>query len=79
MRRLPLLPLGLPAALMCSGVRRFACILEDDPGVERWFKPAKGQFQIFYRHQHQDQPYEPDFAVETKTESCCANRSGRPK
>ena len=48
--------------------RRFAGILEDDPGVEKWFKPAKGQFQIFYRHEHQDQQYEPDFAVETKTE-----------
>ncbi|MBL8215162.1 MAG: hypothetical protein JNK87_30870 [Bryobacterales bacterium] len=48
--------------------RRFACILEDDPNVEKWFKPAKGQFQIFYRHQHQDQQYEPDFAVETATE-----------
>jgi type III restriction enzyme len=48
--------------------RRFAVILEGDPTVEKWFKPAKGQFQIFYRHEHQDHPYEPDFAVETKTE-----------
>jgi type III restriction enzyme len=43
-------------------------ILETDPTVEKWFNPAKGQFQIFYRHAHQDHSYEPDFAVETKTE-----------
>jgi len=48
--------------------RRFAVILENDPAVEKWFKPAKAQFQIFYRHAHQDHPYEPDFCVETKTE-----------
>lgn len=49
-------------------VRRFACVLEDDPGVEKRIKSTKGQFQLFYPHQHQDQQYEPDFAVETKTE-----------
>jgi type III restriction enzyme len=48
--------------------RRFAVILENDEAVEKWFKPAKTQFQIFYRHAHQELPYEPDFAVETKTE-----------
>ncbi len=48
--------------------RRFAMILESDETVEKWFKPAKSQFQIFYRHAHQEFPYEPDFAVETKTE-----------
>ena len=48
--------------------RRFAVILENDETVEKWLKPAKGQFQIFYRHAHQEFPYEPDFAVETKTE-----------
>lgn len=43
--------------------RRFAIILEDDAEVLKWFKPAKGQFQIHYRN---DQSYEPDFVVETK-------------
>ena len=43
-------------------------ILENDSGVEKWFKLAKGQFQIFFRHAHHDYQYEPDFAVETKTE-----------
>jgi len=48
--------------------RRFAVILENDEAVEKWFKPAKTQFQIFYRHAHQEFPYEPDFAVEARTE-----------
>jgi type III restriction enzyme len=42
--------------------RRFAVILEDDESVPKWVKPAKGRFQIHYRH---DQSYEPDFVVET--------------
>ncbi len=44
--------------------RRFAIILEDDTDVLKWFKPAKGDFQIYYR---QEEAYEPDFVVETKT------------
>ena len=28
--------------------RRFAVILEDDGDVLKWFKPARGQFQIYY-------------------------------
>ena len=43
--------------------RRFAVILEDDPDVLKWMKPARGQFQIYY---NKDQSYEPDFVVETK-------------
>jgi type III restriction enzyme len=42
--------------------RRFAMILEDDESVLKWVEPAKGRFQIHYRH---DQSYEPDFVVET--------------
>ena len=43
--------------------RRFSIILEEKGNeVVKWFKPAKGQFQIFY---HQDSRYEPDFVVET--------------
>ena len=45
--------------------RRFAVILENDPDVEKWFKPAKGDFQIHYSH---DESYEPDFVVETAGE-----------
>ena len=44
--------------------RRFAVILENDEGILKWFKPAKGDFQIHYSH---DESYEPDFVVETKT------------
>ena len=43
--------------------RRFAVILENDEDVLKWFKPAKGDFRIHYRH---DESYEPDFVVETK-------------
>jgi type III restriction enzyme len=43
--------------------RRFAVILEDDGDVLKWFKPARGQFQIYY---NKDAAYEPDFVVETK-------------
>ncbi len=42
--------------------RRFASVLEHDKEVLKWFKPAKGQFQIHYRS---DENYEPDFVVET--------------
>ncbi len=45
--------------------RRFAAILENDEVVLKWFKPAKGDFQIHYSH---DKSYEPDFVVETTTE-----------
>ncbi|MEI6056911.1 MAG: DEAD/DEAH box helicase family protein [Lentisphaerota bacterium] len=42
--------------------RRFAVILENDKTVEKWFKPAKGDFQIHYTS---TESYEPDFVVET--------------
>lgn len=44
--------------------RRFAVILENDAEAVKWFKPAKGDFQIHYAN---DGDYEPDFVVETKT------------
>ena len=44
--------------------RRFAVILENDENTLKWFKPAKGDFQIHYSH---DASYEPDFVVETAT------------
>lgn len=46
--------------------RRFAAIVERD--ALRWFKPAKGQFQIFYRLGSGLQQYVPDFVVETDDE-----------
>lgn len=46
--------------------RRFAVILERD--ALKWFKPAKGQFQIFYKLGAEQPEYVPDFVVET--DSC---------
>ena len=42
--------------------RRFAVILERD--ALKWFKPAKGQFQIFYKLGTEQPEYIPDFVVE---------------
>jgi type III restriction enzyme len=43
--------------------RRFAIILERD--AIKWLKPAKGQFQIFYKLGTEQPEYIPDFVVET--------------
>jgi len=43
--------------------RKLALILERD--ALKWFKPAKGQFQIFYRHGAEHPEYQPDFIAET--------------
>jgi type III restriction enzyme len=45
--------------------RRFAVILERD--ALKWFKPAKGQFQIYYKLAAEQPEYIPDFVVETDT------------
>ena len=42
--------------------RQFAVLLESEPEVLKWFKPAPDVFQIDYA---QGQNYEPDFVVET--------------
>jgi len=42
--------------------RRFAVILERD--ALKWFKPAKGQFQIYYKLGTEQPEYIPDFVVE---------------
>jgi type III restriction enzyme len=44
--------------------RRFAVLLEDERDDLKWFKPGKGQLNIFYSADHS---YEPDFIVETAT------------
>jgi len=43
--------------------RRFCIILERD--VLKWFKPAKGQFQIYYKLGTEQPEYIPDFVAET--------------
>ncbi len=45
--------------------RRLAKILETD--AVKWFKPAKGQFQMFYRDGADHREYVPDFVAETET------------
>jgi type III restriction enzyme len=42
--------------------RRFAVILERD--ASKWFKPAKGQFQIYYKLGSEQPEYIPDFVAE---------------
>ncbi|MCC7486565.1 MAG: hypothetical protein IT529_16450 [Burkholderiales bacterium] len=46
--------------------RKLAVILERD--ALRWFKPAKGQFQIFYRQGSEHLEYQPDFVAEVDGE-----------
>jgi type III restriction enzyme len=43
--------------------RRLALILER--AAVRWFKPAKGQFQIYYKLGPEESEYVPDFVAET--------------
>jgi type III restriction enzyme len=43
--------------------RKLAVILERE--AIKWFKPAKGQFQIFYRQGADHAEYQPDFVAET--------------
>jgi type III restriction enzyme len=45
--------------------RVLAVILDRE--VEKWFRPAKGQFQIFYRSGADHLEYQPDFVAETET------------
>jgi len=42
--------------------RRFAVILERD--AQKWFKPAKGQFKIYYKEGAEHPEYVPDFVAE---------------
>ncbi|MCK9608672.1 MAG: DEAD/DEAH box helicase family protein [Methylomonas sp.] len=46
--------------------RRFAIILERDG--QKWFKPAKGQFQIYYKLGTEQPEYVPDFVAETESQ-----------
>jgi type III restriction enzyme len=45
--------------------RRFAVILERD--ALKWFKPAKGQFQMYYKLGSEQPEYIPDFVAEIKS------------
>ncbi len=43
--------------------RLLSVILERD--TLKWFRPAKGEFKIYYRARHGQAQYQPDFAAET--------------
>ena len=43
--------------------RRLAVILERE--ALKWFRPAKGQFQIYYKQGADHPEYQPDFVAET--------------
>ena len=45
--------------------RKLAIILDRD--AEKWFKPALGQFQIYYQAGIEQKEYQPDFVAETAT------------
>ncbi len=45
--------------------RRLAVLLDDEPSVLQWMKPAPNQFRI---EDADGRPYQPDFVVETKSE-----------
>jgi type III restriction enzyme len=44
--------------------RKLAVVLDRE--ALKWFKPAKGQFQLFYRSGIEDLEYQPDFVAETQ-------------
>ncbi len=46
--------------------RRLAVILDRE--AQKWFRPAKGQFQIYYCMGHEHPEYQPDFVAETEKE-----------
>ena len=53
--------------------RRFAVVIEKDEHVIKWFKPGREVFRIRYTN---DNDYEPDFVVETKTEKLICEPKG---
>lgn len=55
--------------------RRFSIILERD--ALKWFKPAKGQFQIYYKLGTEQPEYVPDFVAETDSAILMVETKGR--
>ena len=56
--------------------RRFAIILERD--ATKWLKPAKGQFQIYYKLGSEQPEYIPDFVAETDATIFMVETKARP-
>jgi type III restriction enzyme len=55
--------------------RRLAVILERD--ALKWFKPARGQFQIYYKQGADHHEYQPDFVAETTDAICMLEPKAR--
>lgn len=54
-----------PAQKFQSEAERILAVILDRE-AEKWFKPAKGQFQIFYKSGADYPEYQPDFVAETR-------------
>jgi type III restriction enzyme len=54
-----------PVQKFQSDTERVLSIILDRES-EKWFKPARGQFQIFYKWLADQREYQPDFVAETK-------------
>ena len=54
-----------PAQKFQSDTERVLSIILDRES-DKWFKPGRGQFQIFYKWGHDQHEYQPDFVAETK-------------
>ena len=49
---------------ICPSRRSRGLVIERNREALKWFKPAKGQFQLFYRSGIEDLEYQPDFVAE---------------
>lgn len=49
-----------------SEAERVLCVILEREAI-KWFKPAKGQFQIYYKSGADHPEYQPDFVAETET------------
>ena len=47
-----------------NGERMLSVILEKD--AIKWFRPARGQFRLYYRYKRSESEYQPDFVAETE-------------
>lgn len=54
-----------PVSRFQSDPERVLSIILDRDSL-KWFKPMQGQFQLYYKRQHEQHPYVPDFVAETK-------------
>lgn len=55
--------------------RRFSVILERN--ADKWFRPVKGQFQVFYKSGSEQPEYVPDFVAETADKIYMAETKAR--